>query len=290
MHILQLPDDEIFKAGADKDEWLPPGKTMKDKDEWLPPGKTMKVDVDTIIFCRKGTAIIEIDLIPYEIVANTQLIIIAGSIVHNISNSDDFRISYIIFKHEVYDEATAQLEPSFTFFMKEYPCVQLGEKRINKMNYLVEAMEDFYNEKTNCFRVKIFKNNIQSFLLDVYDKTRTLFKIDKSEEVGRREELFIKFIHLIHNFCPKEREVGFYADKLHITSRYLSSITQNVADKSAKYIIDKHAIQRIKIMLKYSNMSIQDISYELNFPDQSFFARYFKKHTGMTPLEYRAKP
>lgn len=277
MHIFQLPDDEIFKAGADK-------------NEWLPQGKTMKVDVDTIIFCRKGTAHIEIDLIPYEIVANTQLIIIAGSIVHNISNSDDFKISYITFKHEVYDEATAQLEPSFTFFLKEYPCVQLGEKRINKMNYLVEAMEDFYNEKTNCFRVKIFKNNIQSFLLDVYDKTRTLFKIDKSEEVGRREELFIKFIHLIHKYCPQQREVGFYAEKLYITSRYLSSITQNVADKSAKYIIDKHAIQRVKIMLKYSNMSIQDISYELNFPDQSFFSRYFKKHTGMSPLEYRAKP
>lgn len=277
MHILQLPDNEIFKAGADK-------------DEWLPQGKTMKVDVDTIIFCRKGTAHIEIDLIPYEIVANTQLIILAGSIVHNIDNSDNLKISYIIFKHEVYEEATAQLEPSFTFFLKEYPCVQLGEKRINKMNYLVEAMEDFYNEKNNCFRVKIFKNNIQSFLLDVYDKTRILFKIDKSEEVGRREELFIKFIHLIHKFCPKEREVGFYAEKLYITSRYLSSITQNVADKSAKYIIDKHAIQRIKIMLKYSNMSMQDISYELNFPDQSFFSRYFKKHTGMSPLEYRAKP
>ena len=277
MHILQLPDGEIFKAGTDK-------------NEWLPQGKTIKVDVDTIIFCRKGTANIEIDLIPYEIVANTQLIIIAGSIVHNISNSDDFKISYITFKHEVYDEATAQLEPSFTFFLKEYPCVQLGEKRINKMNYLVEAMEDFYYEKTNCFRVKIFKNNIQSFLLDVYDKTRTLFKIDKSEEVGRREELFIKFIHLIHKYCPQQREVGFYAEKLYITSRYLSSITQNVADKSAKYIIDKHAIQRIKIMLKYSNMSIQDISYELNFPDQSFFSRYFKKHTGMSPLEYRTKP
>lgn len=277
MHIFQLPDDEIFKAGADK-------------NEWLPQGKTMKVDVDTIIFCRKGTAHIEIDLIPYELVANTQLIIIAGSIVHNISNSDDFKISYITFKHEVYDEATAQLEPSFTFFLKEYPCVQLGEKKINKMNYLVEAMEDFYNEKNNCFRVKIFKNNIQSFLLDVYDKTRTLFKIEKSEEVGRREELFIKFIHLIHKYCPQQREVGFYAEKLCITSRYLSSITQNVADKSAKYIIDKHAIQRIKIMLKYSNMSIQDISYELNFPNQSFFSRYFKKHTGMSPLEYRAKP
>ena len=60
MHILQLPDGEIFKAGTDK-------------NEWLPQGKTIKVDVDTIIFCRKGTANIEIDLIPYEIVANTHL-------------------------------------------------------------------------------------------------------------------------------------------------------------------------------------------------------------------------
>lgn len=277
MHILQLPDDDIFKAGADK-------------NEWLPQGKAIKVDVDTIIFCRKGTAHIEIDLIPYEIVANTQLIIIAGSIVHNIDNSDDIKISYITFKHDVYGEVTAQLEPSFTFFLKEYPCVQLGEERFNKMNNLVEAMEHFYHEKNNCFRVKIFKNNIQNFLLDVYDKTRTLFKIEKTEEVGRREEQFVKFIHLIHKYCPQQREVGFYAEKLYITSRYLSSITQNVVEKSAKYIIDKHAIQRIKIMLKYSNMSIQDISYELNFPDQSFFSRYFKKHTGMSPLEYRAKP
>lgn len=276
MHIFQLPDDEIFKAGADK-------------NEWLPQGKTMKVDVDTIIFCRKGTAHIEIDLIPYEIVANTQLIIIAGSIVHNIDNSDDLKISYITFKHDVYGEVTAQLEPSFTFFLKEYPCVQLGEKRIKKMNYLVEAMEDFYNEKNNCFRIKIFKNNIQSFLLDVYDKTRTLFKIDKSEKIGRKEEIFIKFIHLIHKFCPKEREVGFYAEKLYITSRYLSSITQSITEKPAKYIIYRHAIQRVKIMLKYSNVSLQDISYELNFPDQSFFTRYFKKHTGITPLEYRLK-
>lgn len=274
MRIIRLPDNEVFKAGANT-------------NEWFPSGETIKMEIDTIIFCRGGIAHIEIDLVPYEITANTQLIIIAGSIVHNIDRSDDFKISYIAFKHDIYYEVTAQLEPSFTFFLKEYPCVLLNEKRICKMNYLVEAMEDFYNEKNNCFRVKIFKNNIQSFLLDVYDKTRTLFKIDKSEQVGRKEELFIKFIQMIHNFCPKEREVIFYANKLYITPRYLSSITQNIAEKPAKYIIDRHAIQRIKIMLKYTNKSIQDISYELNFPDQSFFSRYFKKHTGMTPQEYR---
>ena len=58
-------------------------------------------------------------------------------------------------------------------------------------------------------------------------------------------------------------------------------------EKSPKSIIDKHTIQRIKILLKSSNISMQEIAYDLKFPDQSFFARYFKKHTGMSPQEYR---
>lgn len=274
MFFLSLPENEIFKACVNQNKWF-------NTDE------TVQMDIDAIILCTKGKSYIEIDFIVYEIVPNTQLIIIAGSIVKCNYTSDDFTSSYIIFKHDIYNEVTAQLEPSFTFFLKEYPCVQLDEKKIYRMTYLVEAMEDFYKEKDNCFRIHIFKNNIQSFLLDVYDKTRTLFKIDKSEKIGRKEKLFIKFIHLIFDFCPNEREVGFYAEKLCITPRYLTSITQSIAEKSPKFIIDKHTIQRIKIMLKSSNISMQEIAYELNFPDQSFFARYFKKHTGMSPQEYR---
>lgn len=276
MTLYRLPQNEDFKASVNR-------------NKWFSSEETVKMDVDAIIFCNKGKSYLEIDFIVYEIVPNTQLIITAGSMVKCNYTSEDFIASYIIFKHEIYDEVTAQLEPSFTFFLKEYPCVQLDEKRVNKMTYLVEALEDFYNEKNNCFRIQIFKNNIQSFLLDVYDKTRTLFKIDKSEKIGRKEELFIKFIHLTYEFCPKEREVGFYAEKLCITSRYLTSITQSIADKPAKLIIDKHTIQRIKIILKSSNISMQEIAYELKFPDQSFFARYFKKHTGMSPQEYRLK-
>lgn len=274
MITYKLPDNESFKAGVNR-------------NKWFSSVESVQMNVDAIIFCTKGKSYLEIDFIVYEIVPNTQLIIISGSIVKCNYVSDDFVSSYIIFKHDIYYEVTAQLEPSFTFFLKEYPCVQLDEKRINKMTYLVEAMEDFYNEKNNCFRTQIFKNNIQSFLLDVYDKTRTLFKIDKSEKIGRKEKLFTKFIHLIFDFCPKEREVGFYAEKLCITPRYLTSITQSIAEKSPKFIIDKHTIQRIKILLKSSNISMQEIAYELKFPDQSFFARYFKKHTGMSPQEYR---
>lgn len=274
MTLYKLPDSEMFKAGVNQ-------------NEWFATDETVRMDVDAIIFCTRGKSYLEIDFTLYEIVPNTQLIITIGSVVRCNYTSEDFLSSYIIFRHDIYNEVTAQLEPSFTFFLKEYPCIQLDEKRINKNTYLVRAIEDFYNEKNNCFRIQIFKNNIQNFLLDVYDKTRTLFKIDKSEKVGRKEELFIKFIHLIYDFCPEEREVGFYAEKLCITSRYLTSITQSITSRSPKFIIDKHAIQKIKIMLKSSNISVQEISYQLKFPDQSFFARYFKKHTGMSPREYR---
>ena len=148
MALYRLPKNEDFKASVNR-------------NKWFSSEETVKMDVDAIIFCNKGKSYLEIDFIVYEIVPNTQLIITAGSMVKCNYTSEDFIASYIIFKHEIYDEVTAQLESSFTFFLKEYPCVQLDEKRVNKMTYLVEALEDFYNEKNNCFRIKIFKNNIQ---------------------------------------------------------------------------------------------------------------------------------
>lgn len=274
MDIFDLPENEMFIAG-------------ENRNDWFTENKMIKVNTFSILFCNKGTACIEIDFISHDVSENTQIIITMGTCIQIKNASEDFSASYIIFKHEIYDEITSRLEPSFTYFLKEYPCVKLSEKNIRKMRYLVGIMNEFYNEKNNCFREQIFKNYIQSFLLDIYDKTRTLFKIEKSEKVGRQEELFIKFIYLVYKYCPIEREVSFYAGHLSITPRYLSSIVQNIAGETAKNIIDKHTIQGIKAMLKSTGKTMQDISYELKFPDQSFFARYFKKHTGMSPQKYR---
>jgi len=68
---------------------------------------------------------------------------------------------------------------------------------------------------------------------------------------------------------------------------YLSTVIQNVTNTTAKSIIDKHVILEIKVLLKSTNLSVQEISNQLCFPDQSFFGRYFKKHTGLSPLQYR---
>lgn len=162
--------------------------------------------------------------------------------------------------------------------------------RERSVNRLAETIEELYNDRENCFRLQIAKNYIQSFLLDIYDKTHRLFMQKRPEGINRQEELFKRFIQLVHKHCTSQREVSFYANELFITARYLSTVIQNVSGLTAKSIIDKHVVLEIKTLLKSTDLSIQEIASKLCFPDQSFFGRYFKKHTGVSPLKYRNMP
>lgn len=81
--------------------------------------------------------------------------------------------------------------------------------------------------------------------------------------------------------------MSFYADKLCISTRYLSTIVRSVARSSAKEFIDRAVILEIKMMLQSTDLSVQEIAYRLRFPDQSYLGRFFKKRTGESPTEYR---
>ena len=93
----------------------------------------------------------------------------------------------------------------------------------------------------------------------------------------------------MQKYYLQQKEVTFYADELCISPRYLTAITRKVTDESAKEIIDKHVILEIKVLLQSTEMTIQEISNHLNFPNQSYLSRYFKRHTGKNPVDYRDK-
>ena len=103
----------------------------------------------------------------------------------------------------------------------------------------------------------------------------------------RHKLLFEQFLELVTQYHSKERGVGFYADKLCITPKYLSKIVKETSGLSAPQWIDQYVILEAKQMLKHSDLCIKEISDDLNFPNLSFFFKYFKKHTGMTPNQYR---
>lgn len=106
---------------------------------------------------------------------------------------------------------------------------------------------------------------------------------------NRAEEYFKQFTHLLGEHFREERSVGFYARQLCITPKYLTTLIKRISGKSVSEWIDNYVILEAKTLLKYSNMSVQEIAYYLNFPNQSFFGSYFKRNAGMSPSQYKAK-
>ena len=114
---------------------------------------------------------------------------------------------------------------------------------------------------------------------------------EQNNSHNRAEEYFKQFTHLLGEHFREERSVGFYARQLciTITPKYLTTLIKRISGQSVSEWIDNYVILEAKTLLKYSTMSIQEIAYYLNFPNQSFFGSYFKRNTGMSPSQYKAQ-
>ena len=107
--------------------------------------------------------------------------------------------------------------------------------------------------------------------------------------MGRPYQLCKKFLQLLAEKVDKGRDVQYYADKLGVTPSYLFVVVRDFTGKSPSEIIASYVISASKYMLDNTNMSCQQIAKELKFSNQSFFGKYFRKYTGMSPLNYRKK-
>ena len=248
-----------------------------------------KLEGGAIYFCRKGWAHATINLKDYEIVENTQVVLLPGTIICINGCSSDFTASFFEFPKEMFMEACMRFEPIFFRFIKEQPCYVLPQENTGAINGLIRATTAIYNDRENRFRNQIAKNHLQSFMLDFYDKCYRYFGKHKIEGGTRQDEIFKSFVSLVHEHCASQREVSFYADKLCISTKYLTGICKAVTGDSAKKIIDDFAILKIKVLLQSTELTVQEIADRLVFPDQSYLGRYFKRHEGMSPKEYQSK-
>ena len=105
--------------------------------------------------------------------------------------------------------------------------------------------------------------------------------------MARRNNYVRDFIKLVHQHHKRERSVAFYASKLFISSKYLSSLVREASGRSAAEWIDEYVILEAKNQLRFSGKNIQQIAYDLNFTNQSAFGKYFKHLTGMSPTEFQ---
>lgn len=263
--------------------------TDEAKDMSLFLRRLWKLEGGAIHFCLQGWAQVTINLKEYEVVENTQVIIMPGSIVRINGCSADFRSNYFGFPMDMFHEVSHHLEPTFFGFIRENPCYTLPVENTHAIKGLMNATAAIYADRDNRFRRQIAKNHLQCFLWEIYDKCHRYFSRQEIEGRSRQDELFKRFVELVHEYCVSEREVTFYADKLCISTKYLTGICRSVTEKSAKQIIDEFSILEIKVLLQSSGATIQEIADRLNFPDQSYLGRFFKRHEGISPREYQSK-
>lgn len=261
--------------------------TDKSKDLFPLMHRLWKLEGGAIYLCRKGWAQVTINLQEYEIVENSQVVLMPGSILRVNGASDDFSIDYLAFSTDIFREASIRLESSFFGFLIENPCYVLPVENTKSIDGLMRSTTLIYDDQENRFRNQIAKNHLQCFLWDIYDKCHRYFSIQQIEGKNRQDEVFKKFMNLVHDYCSSQREVTFYANELCISTKYLTGICRSVTGAPAKKIIDDFAILEIKVLLQSTELTIQEIADRLGFPDQSYLGRYFKRHEGMSPREYQ---
>ena len=167
---------------------------------------------------------------------------------------------------------------------------------LEECDELIRIVREIKAELTPEQRGEFFREILQSYFAillyrigEIIQKRRgRTFTESQSPSVkSRNKEYFESFMkHLAENF-REERSLGFYASKLCITPKYLTTIIKRESGRSASEWIDLCVIQEAKNLLRYSSLSIQEISFRLNFPNQSFFGKYFKHHTGYSPTAYK---
>lgn len=112
---------------------------------------------------------------------------------------------------------------------------------------------------------------------------------ENRSSLSREQRLFTDFIQLVSRYATQEHNIDFYAKRLFLSPRYMSTLVKQVSGKAAKQWIDDAIITRIKVELRHSSKSAAQIADEMNFPNPSFFCKYFKRLTGTTTQDYRAK-
>ena len=240
--------------------------------------------------CLQGSATVKVNLQEYKISSNELVTLMPDAIVHGYSFSDDFKGVMVLVSKSVAEDLLPDITSVLPILMdfRQSPVIKL-------MSDEAKSLYDFYNfiwEKLPKVYGDYGKHELNGLLLSIFYEVLSVYKerfaYDKFKRT-RNEETFYKFYSLIEKEYCKERSVVHYADRLCISPKHLSMVVKKVSGRTASDWIDDYVILQAKQMLRSSSLTIQEVSRELNFSNQSFFGKYFKKHVGMSPSEYRAK-
>ena len=252
-----------------------------------------RLDAFVIGVCTEGETTFTSNLKEYRLKKDS-LFIIGPKHILQIQSDDRFKAHVIVITPDFLRRINIDTKHMMPLFLQfgSRPCMELTHKECTSLRSFISMVEQELEGPETDFAVEIVGGLIAATIYKVGDiLTHYIEEHPELENPmhNRAEEYFKQFTELLGEHYTRERSVGYYARQLCITPKYLTTLIKRISGKSVSEWIDSYVILEAKTLLKYSTMSIQEIAYYLNFPNQSFFGSYFKRNTGMSPSQYKAK-
>ena len=244
---------------------------------------------DFFIFAKHtaGSAVIKIDMEEFVLDNPCNMVKIGpGQIVSMESVSEDFEADILLLSKRFIEGLMVFVNGSIPLRFKNSRdfAVDRIERETASTGIFYKAIRNILKDNNNAYRLQV----VQHMIMALFYSSEHVRELESNDTVRTNADIITKeFLKHVKDNFRKERQLQFYADLLCITPRYMSRVVKECTGVSAAEWIERSVVLEARALLKSTNMTVQQISTELNFPSQTFFGKYFKRRVGMSPKEYR---
>ena len=203
--------------------------------------------------------------------------------------ANSFQAEILKYNPSLLREASLQLEQTVYSSLREDRCRQDTPVVTNIINGMFALLKVYFDQSECTCISQLVLCQLKAFFIGFHEylQRNPQYRPDEVKSY-RVRELFNRFMMLLERDYKISRDVNYYAAQMNISSKYLTNIVSQVTGHTPKTIIDQYVILQLKMHLKRTTQSIKEMAWEFHFADVSFFCRYFKKHTGLTPQQIRS--
>lgn len=270
-----------------------------------------------ILICRKGKAMLNVNYKDWELYEGAVITLFPNDVVElkvdgdckspqtengdcrspETENGDckspqtanSFQAEILKYNPSLLREASLQLEQTVYSSLREDRCRQDTPVVTNIINGMFGLLKVYFDQSECTCISQLVLCQLKAFFIGFHEylQRNPQYRPDEVKSY-RIRELFNRFMMLLERDYKISRDVNYYAEKMNISSKYLTNIVNQETGHTPKTIIDQYVILQLKMHLKRTTQSIKEMAWEFHFADVSFFCRYFKKHTGLTPQQIRS--
>lgn len=260
-----------------------------------------------ILICRKGKARLNVNYKDWELYEGAVITLFPNDVVElkvdgdfkspqtengdckSLQTANCFQAEILKYNPSLLREASLQLEQTVYSSLREDRCRQDTPVVTNIINGMFGLLKVYFDQSECTCISQLVLCQLKAFFIGFHEylQRNPQYRPDEVKSY-RVRELFNRFMMLLEEDYKISRDVNYYAEKMNISSKYLTNIVNQVTGHTPKTIIDQYVILQLKMHLKRTTQSIKEMAWEFHFADVSFFCRYFKKHTGLTSQQIRS--